>query len=211
MRLISQALGRTITAVALSALLAAACAAWAGEAIEVDSPPPDDTSNQVLELPQHCEDADMAAACDQANADPDADTPDAQASADNNGQAAANPAAAGGDYADQAANQDWGTLQQYRDQGTESALASSVVQFGSGAMVSEVYVARPILVPAPRPFMPYVPATGPFVARVMPAPGPIIGVNPAWTMPAGPIAPIIPLTTVHPMMPAGMARGFRLR
>ncbi len=216
MKLLPKVFCRGIAAAVLAAALVATSSVRAAGPIEVDSPPTGDGPNQVLEIPQNCTLDGAQVPCDQSNAAPDGDPAASGVTADNGGSttAATSPTTGDADFADQTATQDWGTVQEYEQQSDMTGpVASAVIPFGAGAMPSEVYVSRPMLAPAPVPvpFAPFVAAPGPFVPRVIAAPGPILGARPAWAMVPRPFAPVAPMTIIRPMAPMGMPHMFRTR
>ncbi|HKN00594.1 MAG TPA: hypothetical protein VJX23_08760 [Candidatus Binataceae bacterium] len=193
--------------------------AHAGEPIEVDSPAGDDPPSQVLELPQSCTLDGTPIECD--NPEPDIDAADSGASAEAaSGQTAEQAAGANtgvasaakspdSDDTDQTANADWGTMQDYQDQGQVTGpLVSSAVPYGVGTLPNEAYIRPPILVAAPIPIGPFIPAAGPFLGRVIAAPGPIMMPRGRWLYPPRPMGGF---TMVRPMPSSGMPRAFRIR
>jgi RNA polymerase-binding transcription factor DksA len=161
---------------------------YAGEPIEVDSPAGEDPPSQVLELPQSCTLDGTPIACDNpepdiaaADSGPSAEAASVQsaeqsAGANANAAVASAPKSPDSDDADQTANADWGTAQDYQNQGEVTGpVISSAVPFGAGTLPNEAYVRPPIFVAAPVPIGPFVAAAGPFLPRAIAARGPIRG------------------------------------
>jgi len=184
--------------------------------IEVDSPAGDDPPNQVLEIPQACTLDGAPVPCEQSNAgdpanaaDPDSNA-DGLASSTETANGANPPAANDNNYVDQAAAQDWGSLQEYESQAQmDNPVVSSAVPFVSGAMPHEAYLSPPLVAVMPVPIGPFVGAA-PYVPPMLPAPGLAFGPRPAYIMMPRPISPFRP-GMVRPMMPMGMPHAFRLR
>ena len=160
----------------------------AGEPIEVDSPAGEDPPSQVLELPQTRTVDGTPIACD--NPEPDIDAADSgataeaasvqsaeqSAGADANAAVASAPESPDPDDADQTANADWGTAQDYQNQGEVTGpVISSAVPFGAGTLPTEADVRPPVFVAAPVPIGLFVGAAGPFLPRAIAARGPIRG------------------------------------
>ncbi|MGO9602923.1 MAG: hypothetical protein ACLQAT_05880 [Candidatus Binataceae bacterium] len=192
--------------------------AHAGEPIEVDSPAGDDPPSQVLELPQSCSLDGTPIQCD--NPEPDIDAADSGASAEAasvqsaeqaagaNGAVATAAKSPDSDDADQTANADWGTVQDYQNQGEVTGpLVSSAVPYGAGSLPTEAYIRPPIFVAAPIPIGPFVGAA-PFVPRIIGAPGPIMMPHRPWLYPPRSMGGFV---MSRPMPMSGMPRGFRIR
>jgi hypothetical protein len=186
-------------ALATLLLLAAPTAlmpAYADGPIEVTSPPGDDPSNQVLEIPPACAQDGAAAVCEDPSADSAADPSSAAPTSD--------PSAAGAEAANLAG--DVGTAQDYQEQGDSGLTYSPGILAPYGAGSVEAYPRMPTLAPAPMPIAPFVGAA-PFVPPVIPAAGPIASGRAAWMPAPHPFRPM----TMRPMPPPGMPRAFRLR
>jgi hypothetical protein len=161
---------------------------YAGEPIEVDSPTGEDPSSQVLELPQNCTLDGTPIACD--NPEPDIAAADSggsveaasvqsaeqSAGANANAAVASAPNSPDSNDADQTANADWGTAQDYQNQGEVTGpTISSAVPFGASTLPNEAYVRPRIFVAAPVPIGPFVGTAGPFLPRAIVTRGPIRG------------------------------------
>ena len=98
------------------------------------------------------------------------------AGANANAAVASAPKSPDSDDADQTANADWGTAQDYQNQGEVTGpMISSAVPFGAGTLPNEAYVRPPIFVAAPVPIGPFVGTAGPLLPRAIVARGPIRG------------------------------------
>ena len=159
---------------------------FAGEPIEVDSPAGEDPPNQVLELPQSCTLDGTPIACD--NPEPDiavvgsgasaeaTSVESAEQSAGANAAVASAPKSPDSPDAYQTVNADWGTAQDYQNQGEVTGPAiSSAVPSGAGMLPDQAYVPQPIFVAAPVPIGPFVGTAGPFLPRAIAVRGPIRG------------------------------------
>lgn len=184
-----------ILAVPFSGITAKALA----EPIEVTAPAGEEPGNQVLEIPQSCDQEGSEIPCDQLSQNAAAE--DAAAVADGT-LAPADPLPQGSS-AEMAAG-GVGSQQEYQNQGSGYGMAAAPF----GAIAPEPYARTPVIVGNPIVVGPFVGAGGPFIPRVMPAPGPIVS-RPAWLLP--PSRPMMPMTTMRPMVPAGMPQMFRLR
>jgi RNA polymerase-binding transcription factor DksA len=161
---------------------------YADEPIEVDSPAGEGPPSQVLELPQNCTldgtpiacdnpERDIAAADSGASAEA-ASVQSAEQSAGANANAAvANaPKSPDSDDADQTADADWGTAQNYQNQGEMTGpMISTAVPFDAGTLPNEAYVRPHIFVAAPVPIGPFVSTAGPLLPQAIVARGPIRG------------------------------------
>jgi len=174
--------------------------ARADEAIEVTTPPGDDSPNQVLEIPPACAQDGAQAVCDDLGSDSAVDTSSAAPAADPSTAstaAAAEAASAAGDV---------GTAQDYQNQEDSGLYSPGVIApYGYRGGSVEPYPRMPALAAAPMPIAPFVAA--PFVPSVIPATGPIVFGRAAWMPAPRPFSPMI----VRPMGSPGMPRAFRVR
>ena len=170
--------------------------------IEVTMAAGGESGNQVLEIPQACDQQGSPISCDQLSQNAVADEAAAVADGTVTPADPVPPVSSA-----QLAADGVGSMQDYQNQGAAGAAMMSAAPFAAPGL-ADPYARPRMMMVNPVVIGPFVGAGGPFIPRVMPAPGPI-GTRPAWMMAPAPFMPM-PMMG-RPMAPAGMPQMLRLR
>jgi hypothetical protein len=173
--------------------------------IEVTSPAGEEPANQVLEIPQTCDEEGSPFTCEQLSQSAIAE--DAAAVANGNvAPAAADPITppSSGELAASGV----GTMQDYQNQADAGAAMISSAPYVV-LVPRDPYSRPPMVLGNPAVVGPFVGGGTPFIPRMMPAPGRIGVTRPAWSLTPPPFTSM-PMMG-RPMAPAGMPQMLRLR